>query len=607
MLHRYFVICIPLREVAPPNNFELYMLNKICSMFSSGKKSFPDPEIPVWVDGRKKWITGISKRTTFDDIVFALLRHQLMTIPANNGSSNGSTNSFFSSNRSHTLVTQTNDQQQQLHDRVCQYNIVEVRDEIERPIKGNAKVMKVWRAWSSSKARITLFLRKTEQNGSLLNTQPQHDFHGVSFFQRLLSRKSSAGRRHQAINNIPPSKTSSLPYHQATNNVFNESPNKNDSLNQFDSSPLSLASPFNRNKYTARHPIESILAKDKLVTSQLGKIHELEDQIRHLEDQMLSSQQHNRLAVANNTSSNDNIEFVISIFPTLSINKLDQFNNLSQLYYQLSDRLSIGQKTNEDLEQLLKVELKNLHANTEDSVNRQNSKSPLVYNWLATNSVEQSSCIVNRNCGGDSINNLVRNDIHASRELTRIQCKEIHDLELNMRDLENYIESKRNDLNKLESMLLYKVLDNQMVLTNEGLGDGTHESDDDKMLVVSDPLIASQLQVSDQHPRESNFRCMQSTNIVNSWNQQEINQFSDLLPSRLSGDAGNLTVNSKLNKLSKTLVCSATGDTDSGINSMTSEEHQNQTNSYQKTIKDKSEHCIQQVKHQHVAALETLV
>ncbi|CAF4372467.1 unnamed protein product, partial [Rotaria magnacalcarata] len=30
-------------------------------------------EIPVWVSGKRKWVTGITKKTTFDDLIYALL------------------------------------------------------------------------------------------------------------------------------------------------------------------------------------------------------------------------------------------------------------------------------------------------------------------------------------------------------------------------------------------------------------------------------------------------------------------------------------------------------------------------------------------------------
>ncbi|CAF5108104.1 unnamed protein product, partial [Rotaria socialis] len=30
-------------------------------------------EIPVWVHGKRKWVTGITKKTTFDDLIYALL------------------------------------------------------------------------------------------------------------------------------------------------------------------------------------------------------------------------------------------------------------------------------------------------------------------------------------------------------------------------------------------------------------------------------------------------------------------------------------------------------------------------------------------------------
>ena len=43
------------------------------SSSSSSDNSELTLEIPVWVQGKRKWVTGITKKTTFDDLIYALL------------------------------------------------------------------------------------------------------------------------------------------------------------------------------------------------------------------------------------------------------------------------------------------------------------------------------------------------------------------------------------------------------------------------------------------------------------------------------------------------------------------------------------------------------
>jgi hypothetical protein len=45
-------------------------------------------EIPIWVSDRKKWVTGINKRTTINDLIFAVLK-QCQVINASTGTTSG--------------------------------------------------------------------------------------------------------------------------------------------------------------------------------------------------------------------------------------------------------------------------------------------------------------------------------------------------------------------------------------------------------------------------------------------------------------------------------------------------------------------------------------
>lgn len=85
-------------------------------------------EIPVWVGGLQKWITGLTKKTTCEDIVRALLRAEGRP------------------------VAEEKDW--------CHYVIVERWRKVERPLESKSKILKVWKAWGEEQSNVKLTLKR---------------------------------------------------------------------------------------------------------------------------------------------------------------------------------------------------------------------------------------------------------------------------------------------------------------------------------------------------------------------------------------------------------------------------------------------------------------
>ncbi|KAK2147317.1 hypothetical protein LSH36_560g01004 [Paralvinella palmiformis] len=88
-------------------------------------------EIPVWVGGSEKWVTGLTKRTTCDDVIYALMTFQ------DGGAA-------FDA-----MELQS-------------YALFERWREVERPLKGRTKILKVWRAWGSECRNVRFFVKKVD-------------------------------------------------------------------------------------------------------------------------------------------------------------------------------------------------------------------------------------------------------------------------------------------------------------------------------------------------------------------------------------------------------------------------------------------------------------
>lgn len=86
-------------------------------------------EIPILVKGTQKWVTGLTKRTTCDDVIYALLY------------------------------------QDGLHENVntSAYAIFEKWREVERPLQGRTKIVKIWRAWGAEQGNVHLSMRRIDE------------------------------------------------------------------------------------------------------------------------------------------------------------------------------------------------------------------------------------------------------------------------------------------------------------------------------------------------------------------------------------------------------------------------------------------------------------
>ncbi|KAH9490022.1 hypothetical protein Btru_045061 [Bulinus truncatus] len=85
-------------------------------------------DIPIWFNGTQNWMTGLTRRTTCDDIVYALL---------------------YSSALHETESTDN-------------YAIFEKWREVERPLSSRTKILKVWSSWGEEQPNVQLTMRSLD-------------------------------------------------------------------------------------------------------------------------------------------------------------------------------------------------------------------------------------------------------------------------------------------------------------------------------------------------------------------------------------------------------------------------------------------------------------
>jgi hypothetical protein len=141
-------------------------------------------EIPVWVHGKRKWVTGITKKTTFDDLIYALLAQAelLKASGITNSSSNGITGYAIAECIQLTATSNTNDS--------------ETPSPItQRLIKGRGKVIKAHKSWQFDKLPLTIL--HLISTSSLTDNNNSATKFRSKIFRRFLSAKS------QSISPIP--------------------------------------------------------------------------------------------------------------------------------------------------------------------------------------------------------------------------------------------------------------------------------------------------------------------------------------------------------------------------------------------------------------------
>jgi Ras association domain-containing protein 9/10 len=91
-------------------------------------------EIPVWIKGEQRWISGVTDQTTCLDLIEALLMDEGVIKPTSDSNNNHGTNLY---------PTKVND-----------YIIAERWRRVEQVLDPRTKILKIWTAWGAEQAEV---------------------------------------------------------------------------------------------------------------------------------------------------------------------------------------------------------------------------------------------------------------------------------------------------------------------------------------------------------------------------------------------------------------------------------------------------------------------
>ena len=124
---------------------------------NSGQGPGPPPgpggactEIPFWIHDRPKWVSGISRQTTCQDILHALVR-------AERKAANLQEVKPAKSEKSEDLTCRKISRQLAL---------VEQWRGVERPLSGSSRILKLWNAWGEEKSQVKFVIKRISSSSS---------------------------------------------------------------------------------------------------------------------------------------------------------------------------------------------------------------------------------------------------------------------------------------------------------------------------------------------------------------------------------------------------------------------------------------------------------
>ena len=298
------------------------------------------PEIPVWVGGSEKWVTGVGKRTTCDDVIYALLCHI----------------------KRHRREEEPD---------VRNYGLYEGWMGVERPLQGRTRILKVWRAWGDNRSAVTFTVRKHRPF-----TKP-HDGQiaeatAVDKVRRRRSHRRTRDKEHRSKSTSRSAKSTTAACQTSPEHKSEEKSSRSKSSELPNSS--SVPKPPSTKAKAFHGFVTQVLEQERLIQEQVSRISKLQNEIDNYEkivDKLTASQ--DPVGASGQPTSYDYLKDLDQSLVSLSEHDFDDFSNLCDRVLHMDDKLSHQMVTLDNLSSQLHEE--SMISDSEQSFDRSRSQS----------------------------------------------------------------------------------------------------------------------------------------------------------------------------------------------------------------------------------------
>ena len=230
-------------------------------------------EIPFWFHDRPKWVSGINKHTTCQDILHSLVRaHVDKSSTATGGGNKGRLSDYDVKRTANQLA------------------LVEQWRGVERPLSDSSKILKLWLAWGEERAQVKFVVKRVSSSSSSGGALPTAAAGGGTLDRKAGSRAPpscassvTSGKRTRRRNSrLTSSRAADL---WSRTDTYHPS-----ALSKGSSSSLAAAVSTKTSSSLQSSEIERlmriILTQGETIHSQLKKLQEREGQIDSIEQQV---------------------------------------------------------------------------------------------------------------------------------------------------------------------------------------------------------------------------------------------------------------------------------------------------------------------------------
>ncbi|RNA22567.1 hypothetical protein BpHYR1_046939 [Brachionus plicatilis] len=391
----------------------------LCQQSSAAPNLAPSigsAEIPIWVADRKKWVTGISKKTTINDLIYAILKQcQLVSDSAHTDSS-----ATIEQIGSQYALTEYQ------YEPSAESPEAEFVLSSQRVLDGDSKVYKHLSKWSqiatSNSLMLKILQREQISDGpSETPVQPSHNSLAHKLLKKIGVNSNSNLNRNVMVHSNSVSALGQVSYRLVDVKLPNGK------------GTCATLKPAEASADTHRTILfNTIIERENRLKKQKDKFSLLDELLRESEKKTkVVYESYNSLGNSSAGSNLVELNDIYCHFPemcTHNINEVEDFTYKCCQLFKLDEAI-----------QSQKQVLNNCELDLQRELNNQNQFGSILNQSMVSNECPE---VVE-----------LRKEVNNSREQTRIQCKQLHDLDHKMRQSEQNLMLKEQELNQLLEQL----------------------------------------------------------------------------------------------------------------------------------------------------------
>lgn len=262
-------------------------------------------EIPFWVHDRPKWVSGISKSTTCQDVLQSLVlaerkskttpttappssseggsarHHQLKAQSKENNSSRTTSSSSNSKDQNHQELTA-----KEVSKGLA---LVEQWRGVERPLSNSSKILKLWLAWGEERSQVRFVVKRISGVTSDRNKSQQVTTSSQQQQSQVTNPSSSHHRHNQQQQSSSKSSNSSRPRRRNSRASLNSEHHRHHTKKNSDTMHPNALSKMSKSSTDLERLMRIILTQGETIHWQLKKLQERECQIENIEQEVHNS------------------------------------------------------------------------------------------------------------------------------------------------------------------------------------------------------------------------------------------------------------------------------------------------------------------------------